>query len=139
MWNMLDLSIRNIDNLNSFKDKLSKKEQVAPCYFNVGVRKLNILHSRLRNICSNINADLYRVNIVQSTMWQCFCPIENMIHCFFECPLYNNIRQELFNNVSKYGEIDIDLLLKGSPFLTDVQNQEIFVLVHQYINKSNRF
>jgi len=50
---MLDPPIRNFEKFKSVKDKLSKNEQVFPRYFNVGDRKLNILHANLkfRNSC----------------------------------------------------------------------------------------
>jgi len=57
---MLDPTIRKIDKFNSFKDSLSKKEQVTAHYFSVGDRKLNILYSnlKLRNSCMNAEQEM---------------------------------------------------------------------------------
>jgi hypothetical protein len=35
----------------------------VPFYFGWGDRKLNIIHSRLRNMCGSLNADLHLVNL----------------------------------------------------------------------------
>ena len=34
-----------------------------PFYFGWDDRKINIIHSRLRNMCSSLNADLHLVNL----------------------------------------------------------------------------
>ena len=42
-----------------------------PFYFGWGDRKLNIIHSRLKNMCSSLNADLHLVNLKPSPA--CIC------------------------------------------------------------------
>jgi hypothetical protein len=40
-----------------------QNHEKVPFYFGWGDRKLNIIHSRLRNMCISLNADLYLVNL----------------------------------------------------------------------------
>jgi hypothetical protein len=62
-WNNLNPEIRNSDNINIFKRKKKILLKKVLFYFGWGDRKLNIFHSRLRNMCSSLNADLHLVNL----------------------------------------------------------------------------
>jgi hypothetical protein len=57
----------------------------VPFYFGWGDRKLNIIHSRLRNMCSSLNADLHLVNLKPSPACICGHGFEDCIHFFLEC------------------------------------------------------
>ena len=50
--------IRNSGNANIFKRKM----KILPYYLGWSDRKLNIIHSKLRNMCSSLSADLLLVN-----------------------------------------------------------------------------
>jgi hypothetical protein len=50
--------IRNSGNVNIFKRKM----KILPYYLGWSDRKLNIIHSKLRNMCSSLSADLLLVN-----------------------------------------------------------------------------
>ena len=50
-WNNLNPEIRNSGNINIFKRKIKTLLKKAPFYFGWSDRKLNIIHSRLRNMC----------------------------------------------------------------------------------------
>jgi hypothetical protein len=64
-WNSLDLTIRNLPTFSSFKLKLQQifytKRRNAQYYY-IGDSFLSVLHSRMRNKCSALNADLYHAN-----------------------------------------------------------------------------
>jgi hypothetical protein len=50
--------IRNSGNVNIFKRKM----KILPYYLGWSDRKLNIIHSKFRNMCSSLSADLLLVN-----------------------------------------------------------------------------
>ena len=59
-WNSLDLTIRNLPTFSSFKLKLQQifyTKRRNPQYYYIGDRFLSVLHSRMRNKCSALNAD----------------------------------------------------------------------------------
>ena len=67
-----------------------------------GDRKLNIIHSRLRNMCSSLNADLHLVNLKPSPACICGHGFEDCIHFFLECSFYNENRAILLNKLLLY-------------------------------------
>jgi hypothetical protein len=58
-------------------------------FYNIGDRKTNIIHTKLRHRCSGLNAGLYRVNLKNDTRCVCGHLFEDAIHFFLECPLNN--------------------------------------------------
>ena len=73
-WNSLDLTIRNLPTFSSFKLKLQQifyTKRRNPQYYSIGDRFLSVLHSRMRNKYSALNADLYHVN------YNCLCGYSN--------------------------------------------------------------
>ena len=69
LWNSLDLNTRQIPTFSTFKLKLQRlhfKNKKPPCYFAYGDRLLSVLHARLRNKCSILNADLFKANLVEN-------------------------------------------------------------------------
>ena len=76
-----------------------------------------------------------------------------MGHYFLTCPIYAAFRPELLmalqTAVAHMGSIapdhfqnvtaKTDLLLKGSVYLTCLENNQLFLAVHQYITRSKRF
>ena len=73
-WNSLDLTIRNLPTLSSFKLKLQQilyTKRRNPQYHSIGDHFLNVLHSRMRNKCSALNADLYHANVIVN--YNCLC------------------------------------------------------------------
>jgi hypothetical protein len=65
-------------------------------------RKLNIIHSKLRNMCSSLNADLYLVNLKPSPACICGHGFEDCIPFFLECSFYNENRAILLNRLKNY-------------------------------------
>ena len=58
LWNSLQIEIRAIDSLNSFKKVISKEVSKVPSHYLSGERKWPVVLSRIRNGCSNLNNDL---------------------------------------------------------------------------------
>ena len=59
LWNSLPIDIRNIIDECKFKKAVSIKPAPPPKHFFFGERKFSIIHTRLRNNCSNLNNDLF--------------------------------------------------------------------------------
>jgi hypothetical protein len=65
---------------------------------------LNVLHTRLRHRSSNLNADLFRVNLINDCGWV----IEDAIHFFLECCLYVEAREHLkLYNILSYNSTEL--------------------------------
>ena len=137
-WNNLDDKIKESPNINIFKNRLKQKTFQPPLYYYHGDRKINIIHTRLRNMCSSLNADLLRVNLKQNASCNCNHPCEDCIHYFLECPQYNESRLLLFSELRTFN-ISIDLLLAGNENLTFDQNIMIFSAVHAFLKSTKRF
>ena len=100
----------------------------------LGSRKCNIIHTRLRQQCSPLGADLFRANIINDSSCPFGCPLEDDIHYLLECPLYANAAMKLLMNIAPYAVISIETLLFGSDNLTDETNLIVFTIVqHIYI------
>ena len=96
-----------------------------PLYFGWGDRKLNIIHSRLRNMCSSLNADLHLVNLTLVLHVSVVMVLKTVYTFFLECPFYNEIMAILYNKLKNY-IVTIELILAGDENLTPNQNIEIF-------------
>ena len=80
-WNNLPEDTKNSPTVSSFKFRLNRNRYTPPKYFNVGSRKGQILHARLRMECSSLNSHLFRKNIVPSP--SCICGgFESTYHFF---------------------------------------------------------
>ena len=104
LWNNLEQDLRHNYTQNQFKSILNSRRDcfVIPSYYNVGDRKSNILLTKLRNSCSSLNADLFRVNLTDSPSCRCGHHNEDVFHYLFHCPLYNDQRQTLGNQLYNY-------------------------------------
>ena len=58
-WNDLPCEAKQIDSINSFKYFLARERERAPVYYYTGKRLCQILHTRLRTNCSNLNYYLF--------------------------------------------------------------------------------
>ena len=77
-WNALPENIRLSTSVSLFKKTLSNKQQVPKHFFH-GERKLQILHTRIRNNCSSLNYDLHSKNTSDSPLCACGL-LENAKH-----------------------------------------------------------
>ena len=84
LWNNLPLEIRSAPTVSSFKKSLiNDVNLLKPSrYYSYGCRVLNVLHTRLKHRSSNLNADLFRVNLINDPGCVCGWVIEDAIHFF---------------------------------------------------------
>ena len=87
-WNSLDRTIRNLPTFSSFKLKLQQiyfTKGRNPPHYSVGDRFLSVLHFRMQNKCSALNADWYHANLIINSNCLCWCINENaeryLLHC----------------------------------------------------------
>ena len=58
-WNYLPDEIRNAESLSAFKYRLNLDKPIPNKLFFFGDRKMQVIHTRLRNRCSSLNEHLY--------------------------------------------------------------------------------
>ena len=137
-WNELPIEIRNEDSLSCFKYYLNRDKPSPNKLYFIGERKLQVIHTQIRNKCSSLNNHLFLKNIVDSPL--CTCGgIETSEHFLFECNNYDAIRTSLFNAISVFGNIDLEMLLFGKGNLLYRDNEKIFLEVQKFIRLSSRF
>ena len=98
--------------------------------------------SQLRCSASFLNYDLFKANIIIDPSCRCGSDREDVHHFLFDCPLYTNHREIMFNNLHWLSEnyvINTDLLTCGNPELSTNENIQIFKQVQDYIKRSKRF
>ena len=141
LWNELDPQVRTLPTISQFKSNIKTIPDKIPDYTNVGGRKYNITLTRIRHRSSSLKADLYVVNIIPSPACSCGAPIENADHCFFECPLYINQRNNLFINLNRLqiNDADVAVLTTGSHNYDENINRSIIQLAIKFIKDSQRF
>ena len=140
LWNRLPNHIKEISSLSSFKRNIVRKPSPVPKHFIIGERKYSVIHSRLRNKCSNLNNDLYMNHLSPSP--NCFCSQqeETACHYFFHCNNYAIERQDMLDKLNQLSlPTDLDSLLYGNAPLSDDQNCELFKIVQDYIKSTKRF
>ena len=140
-WNNLTPEIRSAPTVSSFKKSLIHDVNLLKPsrYYSYGCRVLNVLHTRLRHRSSNLNADLFRVNLINDPGCVCGWVIEDAIHFFLECCLYVEAREQLTNNLQFLDSLLIETLLFGDDSLSEEQNAQIFKSVQLYTKQTKRF
>ena len=149
-WNKLDNEIVNINSFNVFRSSLLRLIRPTPCNifgtFNpVGIQIL----TRLRLGLSHLREHKFRHNFLDTLDPICSCnlEIESVTHFFLRCPLYDDERLLLMNELNN---IDLDihlldainlsnLLLYGSNRYNFVTNQRILNTSMNYMISSKRF
>jgi hypothetical protein len=112
LWNSIDLSLRDISTLTSFKHKIKQPfNEKVPTYYLNGNRYLSVIHARIRNNCSNLNGDLYNNHLRDDP----YCACNNNVfecasHYFFSCPKYREQRLSLFRQTREFHPLNINLL-----------------------------
>lgn len=139
LWNELDLLTRNAETLSDFKAKLCNHNVKVNDVLGIGERKFNIILTRLRHNCSDLNADLYRVNIVPSSACSCGANVENAQHYFLECRIFETQRRNLIRTLSFIPIITLDVILNGCTTYSKERNKSIITAVLVFIRDSHRF
>jgi hypothetical protein len=143
LWNNIPEHIRDSDTLTSFKSQLTNhcfKPPKIPCFYSTGSRVLSVMHSRLRNNCSNLNSDLFLNRLrPNSTCENCGHEREDAEHYFMQCPFYTNERLRLFRDTSHLHPLSVNTLLQGKVSRPDEENIFIFKHVQIFIKDTKRF
>ena len=137
-WNSLDKQKRNEGSYDTFKKNIANPLECSSLFY-VGIRKFNVIHAQLRMNCSNLNAHLHNLHVIDSPACVCSHSIEDTAHFFLYCPLYYIQRLALQNIVSRYTEFKLETLLFGDTNIDNVDNITIILAVHDYIKNSGRF
>ena len=137
-WSMLCDEAKASDTVQSFKAFLNKDRPEGNALYNIGDRKLQVLHTRLRTRCSSLNQHLFVKNVVESPLCQCGHP-ETTQHFLLQCQRYSDIRHELIDKVSPITCPTVDILLYGDNSKDLRSNSAIFEAVQKFINDSQRF
>ena len=110
-----------------------------PKYYFYGVRKAQILYTRLRMGCSSLNLDHFMKNITDSPMCQCGST-ENTQHFVFHCNFYQRQRTILLNSCNLHVPYSYaQSFTKWWSTPSKAINEDIFTHVHQYILDFKRF
>ena len=135
-WDSLPDDHRNAITVDSFKCHLKHNKQVIPIHFNIGHKKLQVLHTRLRTKCSALNYDLFIKRYCSLTVMSMRRGRKRRT-LLFEVHFYRNQLAELISTVSQFHRVIIDCLLRGNnnlpkkgPYIRGVQ---------AYIKDSKRF
>ena len=141
MWNDLDNQTRESESLAEFKRILKQrfKPPEVPLYFLTGDRFSQVHHARIRNKCSNLNADLSNNHLTANASCRCGSPYEDAEHFFFRCPEYRDQRRQLFINTRSVHPLSVKKLLFGIETLNNNQNSHLFEEVQRYIKRTKRF
>ena len=134
LWN----SLENRDRNSNYAQKLlSAKRNVL---YDFVTRATAVKHAQLRMNCSKLNAHLYDLHVADSPECACSFDTEDTNHYLLHCPLYMHERNIVFRELNSIGvyNIDVDILTKGSKEIDDKRNMEVFSLVHQYIEETDR-
>ena len=92
----------------------------------------------MRTKCSSLCEHLYSKNILDNPLCACGA-IEDTNHFLLKCNRFSNQRQEMFDTVTHIHTPTLNVLLYGSQELNEMQNQQIFTAVQNFILKSKRF
>ena len=135
-WNSLPQDIKDANTVTALKYCLNRHRRLPPKYYNAGSRTGQILHARLRMVCSSLNSHLYSKNIVPSS--SCACgEFESCYHFFLYCPRYSNVRNTYLSGYLHTHSVQE--LLHGKVTATDEDNETMFCHVQEFIVKSKRF
>ncbi|XP_053404826.1 uncharacterized protein LOC128558706 [Mercenaria mercenaria] len=141
LWNNLDSPTHNANTLTSFKSKLKNKfkSPIVPSFYLIGERFYNVVQTRIRNRCSNLNNDLFYNHLRDYPDCSCGHGIEDAEHFFFKCSHYADARRLLFINTRRFHPLSTHKLLHGIDSLTIEENKSLFLEVQTYIKSTHRF
>ena len=89
---------------------------------------------------SVLNGDLAKLNIIADAGCNCGFRNETSYHYFFECPLYNTERFELFSKLNSINfEIKLESILFGDSKLSVENNVLANSFIQNYMYSSKRF
>ena len=103
LWNNLDNETIAIQDIDVFKNCLFTSNNTVSELFMHGSRKFSMIHSQLRMQCSNLNADLHKLHVLDFQNCICGYRSEDARHYLLYCPLYDEYRGILENYLDVSG------------------------------------
>ena len=108
----------------SFEKKLKKHLQVISLdpkikrfkriLYNHGIRYWNCVHARLRIGCRALNDHLYsNLHVNNTPNCSCGASSETVFHYSLQCDRFEDEREQLFQNISLFTNINISIILYG--------------------------
>ena len=140
-WNSIPITVRNSPSLAIFRSELNKT--MGPCkppnHYYYGERKAGIILACMRMGCSNLNADLAKIQVIPSAQCACGDGVEDALHYFFVCTKYTAVRNALQTDILTVAPFTLNTLLYGIKGSYVTENTFISQAVHRYINGTGRF
>jgi hypothetical protein len=155
-WNNLNINIRDLPSINSFKDHQKKTfgSKVNPLYHHDS-SKAAINHTRIRLGLSALSSQRFDYNHINDPRClTCGAISEDPTHYFVLCPTYNGPRFAFLTGICdilRANNIDIDfrsphfrtlfleIIIKGNNHLDLNVIARIFKLTQEFIKESKRF
>ena len=140
LWNELAVEIRQKQTLEEFKSDIKSTKEEPNILYYYGKRWPSVHHARIRIGCSKLNQHLCEnLHVIENSSCSCGAIFENTYHYFFECPNFIELRLQLFNAISAFTQVNMNIILNGDNHLSLSQNKLLFEAVHSYIEKTRRF
>jgi hypothetical protein len=128
---LIPVDLRQSPTLISFKNKY-KKRFFCRSFIGagLGIRKLDIYHTRYRLGYITLNMDLYLRSIINSPICCCTQEAEVYHHYFMNCPIYHVQRVQLLDEMRRiFNECGIQLDYFSSDLIVK------HLMVHQGISR----
>ena len=151
IYNSLDVSLRNLPNMEDFKENLKLKYKSRKNkHFSRGISKYsNAVHTQLRVGQSDLNSHGFKINLKEDDLCLCYRS-ETTSHFFLDCFLYQEERESLFKKISEYlprfqtfsKSKKLEIILSGFNLQNiepDLRNVSVVFAVQNYILKTKRF
>ena len=124
-WNGLSEKRKTPPSILAFRHKLNSDIQNPPQYYYYGNKLGQIHHTRIRLNCSSLKQHLFLINTIDGPLCECGA-IEDTQHFLLNCNLFQNLRDDLLNIVTKYCQPTLNLLLYGNANLSEEEHKTIF-------------
>ena len=125
-------------SIGAFKRYLRTNDVNVPPYYNIGERRLQIIHCKLRLNMSDLNKDLYNRHLSLNKYCDCSPVEEDASHYLLRCARFANIREVTINTLLPIA-LNLETLLFGNPHYSIAFNSFIILTVHEFITLSGRF
>ena len=139
-WNNLPQELKDIPSLEEFKERIRPASAPPPNHYYAGTRREQILISRLRTRNPDLKQNLFHRNLSETDICDCNNEQESIEHFMLTCSLYTQQRRKMLLHARTLNvPISAEFLLKGSPNLSQNDNDKILKATLVYINETARF
>ncbi len=127
LWNNLTEGVRSAESVETFRRHFIPTQKELQVLYYYGERWPAVHHARLRIGCSKLNSDLcYNLHVIDEPACTCGSPLENAEHFFLFCPIFQNLRITMINEIEGVMPITITNLLFGNSDYSIDDNQSLF-------------